>query len=155
MPSHLKISQNTADILAGEEDLSLWDDEELRKGYRRDRNGTWRGRPPSIIPAAVHTELVRRTFSKANLEMLDNLGKAVETLVELLDDADSTVRLKASAIIIERIMGKTPVKLDVSVIKAKWEEALSASVITIAQLEDGIIDVESDEIEDPDYDPFL
>lgn len=44
---------NTA-ILSGEEDLSLWSEEELVRGRRRAKNGKWVGRPPAVVPKALH-----------------------------------------------------------------------------------------------------
>jgi hypothetical protein len=41
---------NTA-ILAGELDLSAWDEEELMRTQRKNKHGTWTGRPPTATTA--------------------------------------------------------------------------------------------------------
>ena len=42
--NRIAIGQTNLAILRGEEDVSLWSDEELRRGQRRDKNGHWVGR---------------------------------------------------------------------------------------------------------------
>jgi hypothetical protein len=68
----LAVSRHTAAILDGEEDLSAWDDEELLRGQRRAKNGRFVGRPPLVVPQAVHAERVRRTMSKATELLRDS-----------------------------------------------------------------------------------
>src|SRR5688500_3570828 len=55
---------NTA-ILRGEADLSSWSEEELIRGQKRSASGRWQGRPPKVVPKALHDELVKRKMSKA------------------------------------------------------------------------------------------
>lgn len=71
--SHIRVGESTVAILNGEEDVSLWSDEELTRGQRKDKNGTWVGRPPTVVPKALHDELVRRKMSKAFELLRDNV----------------------------------------------------------------------------------
>ena len=100
----------TMAILEGSEDLSLWDEEELLRGQRRGKNGTWSGRPPKVVPKAIHDELVRRKMSKAHDLLRDNLVAAVEVLVGIAKDkrAQNSDRLKAASLIMDRVLGKVP-----------------------------------------------
>lgn len=61
----ISLGRTNAAILHGDEDLTLWSEEELIRGPRRDKNGSWSGRPPKVVPKAVHDELVRRPTAKA------------------------------------------------------------------------------------------
>ncbi len=137
MPHRITVGNTNLAILRGDEDVADWDDEELQRGQRRNKNGKWTGRPPKIIPKAVHDELVRRTFSTANQQILNSLEQAVATVTGLLTDpaAEPAVRLKAATFIIERVMGKTPERISLDVgVKAKWQEAMEASVVSVAHL---------------------
>lgn len=143
-------------IMTGVEDLSLWDVEELKHGQRRDKNGRFQGRQPVIVPKKMHDELVRRTLSRAQELMRENLEGAVGVLTALMMDptVDAKDRITCAKIVMDRVMGKETIKVDVEV-KAKWEEALESSIVTIGDA----IDVDSWELgqtddEEDDEDPF-
>lgn len=110
MGSPVWVGKTNAAILAGEVDLSIWTEEELIRGQKRDKNGRWVGRPPKVIPKAVHDELVRRKMSKAHDLLRDNLVAAVEVLVGIAKDkrAQNSDRLKAASLIMDRVLGKVP-----------------------------------------------
>lgn len=116
---------NTA-ILNGDEDLSLWSDEELLRGQRRARNGRWQGRPPKVVPMAVHHELNRRRMSKAREVLDESLEAAVSLFAEVVKDKDAPLdlRLKAAKEIVDRTMGKAPDTVSIHVEKAPWEEVV-------------------------------
>lgn len=106
----IQLGQVSSAILRGDEDLSLWSEEELLRGTRKDKNGRWAGRPPKVVPKAVHDELVRRKMSKAHDLLRDNLVAAVEVLVGIAKDkrAQNSDRLKAASLIMDRVLGKVP-----------------------------------------------
>lgn len=119
-------------ILNGDEDLSLWDDEELIRGQRRDRNGRWSGRPPKVVPTAVHAELVRRRLSKAGELLRESLVDAVLLLREVVtdDDADYGDRIKAASLIIDRVMGRAPENMTIKVEhEPPWAVAIRAALV--------------------------
>lgn len=129
---------NTA-ILTGQEDLSLWSDEELKRGQRKSSRGRWEGKPPSVVPKAVHDELVKRTLAKANELLRDNLVGAIECLAELMTgaDVDDAVRLKAALAIKDHVMGKAPQTIDITATVKPYEEVLESFTI-----ERDVIDVD-------------
>ena len=129
---HVNASPTTAMILSGELDVSSWSDEELRRGQRRDRNGKWGGRPPKVIPKAIHDELVRRTYDEAHKILQDSLVAAVTLFATIVRDvkADPVVRLKAASIIVERVMGKEPMKINITT-QAKWQAAITHSIVSM------------------------
>lgn len=129
------VGKTNAAILAGEADLSEWSEEELLRGQRRDKNGGWVGRPPKVVPMAVHNELVRRKMSRAHELLRDNLVAATEVLVDLATDpeVESAVRLKAATTIMERVLGKTPERVELSATERKpWEAAVTGGIVRIA-----------------------
>lgn len=132
--NHVRVGQSTAAILAGDEDVSQWDDEELIRGQRRNKNGRWGGRPPKVVPTAVHKELTRRRMSEAYRLLQSNLVEATNVLIDLATDPDveSSVRLKAATTIMERVMGKTPERVELSAVERKpWEDAVQGGIVRI------------------------
>lgn len=130
----IRVGQRTAAVLAGDDDLATWDDEELIRGQRRNKNGRWGGRPPKVVPAAVHHEITRRKMSEAYRLLQTNLVAATEVLVSLATDpeVESSVRLKASITIMERVLGKTPERVELSAVERKpWEDAVKGGIVRI------------------------
>jgi len=139
----INVGKTNLAIHRGEEDLTMWDEEELRRGYKRDKNGKWTGRPPKIVPRAIHDELARRMYDEATQILKNDLVAAVQLFGDLVrnPDVDPAVRLKAAQVIVERVMGKAQqnVKLDVGV-QAKWEQAIAHSIVSIpAELAEAIV----------------
>lgn len=141
----LTVSPTTADVLDGFDDLSEWDDEELRRGQRRDRNGRFHGRPPKVVPAALHQEQTRRVLGRAGQMFVENTENAVAVLIDIANDlaAPYEARLKAASIIIERVMGKNPTPVDVTVSEPKFLNALRCAIVSLDDPDGEIIDVES------------
>lgn len=133
-------------ILSGAEDVSLWSDEELLRGQRKDRNGRWTGRPPKVVPLAVHQELTRRRMSQAYELLREDLGSAVRLLIKVVKDenADTKDRIKSAELIINRVMGKAPERIEVTT-RSRWEDALDAMLV---MSDDDIVEAEL--VEDDD-----
>ncbi len=118
-------------ILAGDADLREWDDEELLRGQRKSKNGQFHGKPPKVVPMGVHQELTRRRLSKAYELLRDDLVAACQLLGSVVrdDNAPYKDRIKASEIIIERVMGKVPEKIDVAIFPTPLEQAFKAMLV--------------------------
>ena len=113
----VRLGKTNSAILAGDEDLREWDEEELRRGQRKSEGGSFHGTPPKVVPLAVHQELVRRQMTRATELFRDNLYAAVEVLCEIATnpDAPASDRIKASSMIVERVMGKAPERVELAV----------------------------------------
>jgi hypothetical protein len=137
-------------ILTGEEDVADWTDEELRRGRKMDKNGAFRGRDPVMIPKAVTDELTRRLLSQAQAIMRDNLVAAVEILTEIATDPSVEARdkLKAISMIVDRVMGKEPTKVELTTDKP-WQVALTGGIVSI---DGGDLEELEDEDEEDDAD---
>lgn len=123
--------KTTMAILSGEEDLTLWDDEELLRGQRRSKRGKFHGSAPKVVPMSVHQELTKRRLSKSYELLREDLVAACQLLGKVVrdDEAPYKDRIKASEIIIERVMGRVPEKIDVAVFPSKLEQAFTAMLI--------------------------
>lgn len=121
---------NTA-IMRGEEDLSLWSDEELKRGQRRDKNGNWSGRPPKVVPLALYHELNSRTMRRVQEHLRDNLEKAVEALTAMIGDpdVDDGVKVKAIDMVLKRVLGNEPMRVELSTAKTQFEQVFEDMVV--------------------------
>ncbi len=133
MPAPVWVGKTNRAILDGVEDLSLWSDEELLRGQKKGNNGRWQGRPPSVVPKAIHDELVSRRMMQAHRLLGENLVAAVQVLVDVATDkrTDKAVGVKAAGMILDRVLGKVPdrVHLAPDDPEPTWAKAIRAGMI--------------------------
>ncbi|MGD9998018.1 MAG: hypothetical protein AB7L17_16940 [Ilumatobacteraceae bacterium] len=144
------LNRTNAAILAGEEDLTSWDDEEIFRGQRKAKNGRFVGRPPVVVPQQVHAERVRRTMSKAHQALRESTYKAVRLLETVVDDTDApyTDRLRAAQLILERTLPKTNERVDLSL-------EVGAKPAFLALLEKATLSIVPGELDTDDEDDIL
>lgn len=109
-------SDRVADLLSGKLDVEDLDDEELARGYPRNRNGGFSGRPPKVIPLVIHQRIQREFYARIEEKMRTALPDAVEMLAKvavnpLTEDRD---KLKAIDMLLNRLMGKPPERVEIS-----------------------------------------
>lgn len=100
-----------AQLLTGGLTVEDLDDEELARGQLKASDGTFRGRPPSVVPAELVQAMRREWLSRAEAKLREALlEKGIGTLTALAGNAaiDPAVRLRAADKLIERTMGKVP-----------------------------------------------
>lgn len=138
------VSPTTANVLDGTDDLSSWDDEEVRRGQRRNRNGGFSGRPPKLVPQALHAERHRRTLTRAHALFTQNTERAVQVLIDIATDEDAphSDRVKAASLILERVLGKSPQAIEVAMREPKFVTAIAASIISSDPDDDDFIEAE-------------
>lgn len=146
----LKIGNRTADALERPQSIKEWDDEELERGYRKDKNGRFTGRPPRVVPMECFRELTRRQLERAQKAINDSTGDMVKVLEDIANDpnADSKARVTAAKLLLERSLGKVPETLKLQADTPKWIGALEAGVVSVDVPEydgDEIIDVDWEE----------
>lgn len=113
---YIRLRGRYAEFLAGKITVEDLDDEELAQGRLKSIDGTFRGRPPTVIPSEMVQAMRREWLSRANARLAQALlEKGIGTLVELAESSpDDGVRLRAAQAIIERTMGKVPDKIEVA-----------------------------------------
>jgi hypothetical protein len=133
------VSRTTAGVLAGEIDVTDWDDDEIMRGNRRGKDGRFHGRKPRVVAQAVHEERHRRFFLRGMEMLRDNVHKAVEYLNRVIQDESvpHSDRIKAATFVIERIYGKAPerVALDIGLAEPPWLAAIKGSIIGVVSEE--------------------
>lgn len=139
----VRLGKANTRILTGQDDLSVWDDEELLRGQRKDKNGRFQGKAPTVVPVAIHREITRRQMEQAAILMRDNLTEAVQCLIDIIQGADSEDkdRIKAADMILNRVMGTAPVRVEVEAVKSQFEE-FGESVVVYLEDDDDVIEVQ-------------
>ncbi len=156
--SIMTVSKNTTSILNGEDDLSSWDDEELLRGQRRAKNGNFSGSPPKVVPMQIHHELNRRRMSRAGEVLRESLVGAVELWRSVLLDekAPLAFRMKASELIVERVMGKAKETVDINIEgEPPWAKAIRDMYQAHGPLHVGPEVIEAEVLGDEDDDDWL
>jgi hypothetical protein len=98
-------------FMRGEITVEDLDDEELALGRLKAIDGTFRGRPPKVVPGEMVAAMRREWLSRAEAKLREALmSKGIGVLTELAGnpEIDPGVRLRAAEKIIERTMGKVP-----------------------------------------------
>lgn len=113
-------------------DLDEWDNEELIRGYRRNRNGKF-GVAPQYIPREIQQEAFRRLVGRGERKLKVAYIAAIEELVKLAHGADSEkVKLDAIKTLLERVVGKVPDIVHVSQ-EAPWEAMLADAIVPLSE----------------------
>lgn len=106
-----------AALLRGELSVEDLDDEEVSRGQLRASDGTFRGRPPRVVPqdlvAAMRKEWLARAEAKLREALHDH---GIGVFVELASNemVDPAVRLRAADMIVQRTMGKVPDRIQIA-----------------------------------------
>lgn len=114
-------------IAEGILNLDDWDDEELIRGYRRNRAGRF-GVAPKFIPKEVQQEVFRRIVSRGDAKMRAAYLTSIDRLTDLAENAGSEkVQLDAIRELMNRIVGKVPDRVHVAQ-EQPWEQFLADSI---------------------------
>jgi hypothetical protein len=129
-----KIDIYDEDRLIAEAILNLdeWDNEELIRGYRRNRNGKF-GVAPKYIPREIQQEAFRRLVARGERTLKGAYVKSIQELVDLAQNAGSEkVKLDAIKTVIERVSGKVPDKVLVAR-EEPWEGILADAIVPLSE----------------------
>lgn len=159
------VAKTQVGVINGDEDLGTWTEEELERGQRRGSDGRFR-KPPVLIARQVHDELVRRRLAKAYDLLRESVYDAVALLREIITDAeaDPALRLRASELVMDRVMGRAPTHIDVDVQtnSAPWQRLVASAIVATEDQARELVEggdselVEGEVIEDgSDEDDFI
>lgn len=123
----IRISPRMQALMDGELKVEDLDDEEVRRGQLRSKDGDFRGRKTDYVPRKFHDLLVQEHLRRWNLKVAKELDPALDALREIAtgnhrSKTPADARLKAAIYLIERTAGKVPEKNEVKLEVAKWEE---------------------------------
>jgi len=117
------------------------DVEELARGRLRNKNGNFAGRPPRALPTEMVKAMRREFFKRGDAMFEDNYIMAIKTMVSIMKYSDDdAVRFRAAQYVVERIAGKTPEHVSISV-DAPWQVLLSKILVPPEEL-DNIVDAD-------------
>jgi hypothetical protein len=134
-------------VARGEISFDEWTDEELIRGYRKNRNGKF-GPPPKWVSQEVVQELHRRILKRGGRKMLQSYLRSVDILIELANNADSEkVRLEAVKELQNRVAGKVPDRIAVSA-DDPWQDMLADAYVLPSELPP--LDVQGSKRDAPD-----
>lgn len=115
--TYVRLRGRYAELLSGKLSVEDLDDEEVAMGRLKAADGTFRGRPPVVVPAELVQAMRREWLSRAEDKLREALlERGIGTLTELAgsDRVDPAVRLRAAQALIERVMGKVPDKIQLA-----------------------------------------
>lgn len=115
--TYIRLRGRYAEFLAGKIKVEDLDDEEVATGRLKSIDGSFRGRPPAVIPTELVQAMKREWLSRAQSRLQEALLEyGIGTMVELAKDplVDPAVRLRAAQMVVERTMGKVPDKIEVA-----------------------------------------
>ena len=131
------------------------DDEELRYGRCRDRAGRIPrvSNKTQLIPRDLFDEMVLEHERRTDQKLRQQLDVMLDVMIEVATDetVEPRDRLEAAKYLFERVAGKTPERVNVTVQKAPWEE-LMGGIAHMTREEsrrrrEGVVDAEV--VEDP------
>lgn len=119
-----------AELIAGRISVEDMDNEELVRGQFKDAGGKFRGRPPRLIPREIHDRMRNELLLRGQQLFAESYLNAIRVYAEIAADpgVEPKARLRAAAMIIERIGGKTPERIELNVGDDKWTQALNKFV---------------------------
>lgn len=147
----LNVTGRMRQLIEGEIDVSDLDDEELMSGSFRDGSGKLNPGRNKVIPKSMHQEIVRRILERGQEKIRSDYFNALDTVADIMQDTDNdaAVRLRAAAMIIDRIAGKTPEKVELSV-EVKPYEAIVTKIMRELPADIAAADIVDGEIVDED-----
>jgi hypothetical protein len=142
--ANIRLTATAAGVIYDGESLDTWDDEELMRGRRRNKHGTFTGRPAQVVPAALLHELNRRRFSRAHALMADSLVDGAVMLRSIINDkkADPSDRIKAAELLFNRVLGKPHESVSLEVAgegsTVPWQKMMAGAIVASVE-EAGLI----------------
>lgn len=138
-------------------------DDELSRGQVMDSDGVFRGGPKRKIPAEFHAELMRRIIMRGGDTLRGNYLTAVDTLVDVMKDeeVDAALRVNVAKYIVERLAGKTPERVEMTVEAKPWQSVLQGIIREPGRLDrvvvpgERVYDENGDPIDDEQVDSVL
>lgn len=130
-------------LLSGEISIEDLDTEELARGQLRNKNGTFQGRPPLLIPRQFHERAMREIVMRGEEVFRKDFVDAVKLMGNIVRDTEAKdeTRMKAATYIIDRIMGKPKEQIEFTG-EQPWKVLLEGIIVETPADESGVVDAE-------------
>lgn len=118
-----EVPRTWASFQSGKIPWSDLDDEELTRLQLRDVNGEFRGGKPRVIPRELAQLHARELIARNDKLMKEVILKATSVFTDVIDSttASDADKMKAAQYLHDRILGKTPDKVEVKAELKPWE----------------------------------
>lgn len=99
------------------------DDEELTRLQLRDVNGEFRGGKPRVVPRELAQLHARELIARNDKLMKEVILKATSVFTDVIDSstASDADKMKAAQYLHDRILGKTPERVEMKAELKPWE----------------------------------
>ena len=123
----VNVGRGTVALMTGEDDVSTWTDEELKRGARIGSGK----RLPHMIPLRVHMELVRRMTAKVQHRWAKELEAVVEVHLALIRDRKTppATKMRAIEVVYDRLMGRAPEHVVLHDGDAPWKRLIANAIV--------------------------
>jgi len=103
------------------------DSEELARLQLRDRNGSFSGLKPLIIPRELVQAHTRELLSRNDKLMREVILKATSVFTDIIESTTATDadKMRAAQYLHDRILGKTPDKVEIKAELKPWESVVT------------------------------
>lgn len=138
----LRVGKRWAEIITSvnrgdytwDEFVDALDDQELARGQIKAVDGTFRGRPPQLVPRAFFNACQQAIMKRARVTWLEGYPEALKAIVAIANDKDvkTADRLKAAFFVAERIEGKAVQPMTVAV-EDPWQTMLAGVVAEVSE----------------------
>jgi hypothetical protein len=126
----VKVEGRAAAFMRGDITVEDLDFEELARGRFRDKNGGFTGRRPSMVPKDFHDACMREVIRRAQEDMTAALEDVVGALVGIVSGpAENKDKIAAAKVLMDRVLGKTPEKLEVKAKVTRFEAMLDKVIV--------------------------
>jgi hypothetical protein len=131
----VSITPVAAAVVFDGEPLDDWDDDELIRGKRKDKNGKFTGRPAQVIPARLHRELTRRRFSRSRDLMAESLEDCARMLRSIVVDEAAPIRsrIHAAEVLMDRVLGRPKESMAIDFANtaepAPWQRMMAEAIV--------------------------
>jgi hypothetical protein len=105
---------------------------ELARGQLMDVNGSFTGRPPQFVPRAFFNACQKELLRQGAQMWKENYVDAIQAMTDIAKDktAKEGDRIKAATFVIERLEGKVPMQIAVTV-DDPWQIALEGMIAEV------------------------
>lgn len=152
MPPPTKTKSRMQQLIDGDISVDELDDEELQRGKVRSADGRFHAGNSEMVPRKLHDAMMRRILQRGAQRIREDFFNAIDTVSEIMldSDVDPSIRLRAAGMIIDRIAGKTPEKVEVALEVKPWETVMSRiyKAVPKEQVDDDTDTVDADVVDD-------